>query len=466
MKRILQFLRFYGGYGSGVFGIKEENRNENSRLHTWPKIFNLNIDCIEGILEYLSLEDINSFGQTCRHMHKVTGAYFKRNYASAEKVIDDSGIYTIHRGAFNRRSLTKDFNQFHTYISQCYHDLKPFYYLKLHANEFECLNHIYMVCLQIDTTKADCIKSLLPQIETLQIRSCSIRGDFYGMLLAHCKNLKRLYIQEYGIGFNAQRNMFYQRYPNLVHLEMTTIISGMDLNYLFVLNSNIRSFSTSFASIWYNKEEFLKAPAKLDLLEVKDIRTYCVEHGEPSISAFCELLNELYDNQFYQRLYFYIESIDEETSESLTSLKRLQKLCIKNFTESFSLPRLTSVRELAILNGANAIDMEFMANGLVNLQRFYIENATFETILPFIRYAPKLGRLMIFPKDDTQFDGGILNLLSLNRKREQLIGATKVTIFVPDNIFLNTKWTINNGARELNLVEMWRTDSYEWNQHF
>lgn len=51
-----------------------------SNEQTSPKIFKLDVDCFDEIFEYFSLEDLDSFGQTCKAMHKLTGEYFKRNY--------------------------------------------------------------------------------------------------------------------------------------------------------------------------------------------------------------------------------------------------------------------------------------------------------------------------------------------------------------------------------------------------
>lgn len=49
--------------------------------------------------------------------------------------------------------------------------------------------------------------------------------------------------------------------------------------------------------------------------------------------------------------------------------------------------------------------------------------------------------------------------MSLNREREQLLGARKLIIYVPEDIFLATKWSTNNGDINLSLVELRRIDS-------
>lgn len=52
----------------------------------------------------------------------------------------------------------------------------------------------------------------------------------------------------------------------------------------------------------------------------------------------------------------------------------------------------------------------------------------------------------------------------LNTEREKLDGAQKVMIYVPDTVFLLTKWATRNGTTNFSLIEMKRTESYEWNR--
>ena len=59
-----------------------------------------------------------------------------------------------------------------------------------------------------------------------------------------------------------------------------------------------------------------------------------------------------------------------------------------------------------------------------------------------------------------------LNLIALNKAREKLneerAEAGKIRIYVKENLYLATKWTLN--AIDLSLIELRRADSEEWEE--
>lgn len=462
----------------------EESSQSHDESH--PHIFNLTTDCCDEIFEYLSLKDLHAFGQTCRAMQKVAGEYFRRNYSAAAKYSGNDGIYTAYsddKGVNNENVLTSGFNRYITYISHYYDKLRPLQYIQSHSNEFESINHIYLVCVIINEARVNSLLHLLPKLETLQIRNSSVEGHLYDVLLKHCA-LKRLFVQDSDLGIfrlldggwaaRIENHWLRQEYPTLQSLELIPkyTLKIDEFNEFFDRNPNVRTFSTSSLCLWKNRRELLKSNAKLDLLEVKEINETEIfdddeNDDEMTMRAFCKLLNQLHERNFYKRLNFYTQSCNEETSGHLTSLGHcIEKLCIKNFTRSYSLPQLINLKELAIHDGANATDMETLANSLTKLQRLHINKASVDDIRPFIRQSTKLRQIRAIPKDETHFNGGILQLLTLNREREKLSEARKITIFVPDNIYLRTKWTVNFGDTNLNLIEMKRCDAIEWDDHF
>lgn len=87
-----------------MYNSDNEERNEDavagpSNVESSPKLFLLNNDCFDEIFEYLCVEDLHSFGQTCKWMNKVAGEYFKQNHSSARKYFKKDGIYTFNNDA-------------------------------------------------------------------------------------------------------------------------------------------------------------------------------------------------------------------------------------------------------------------------------------------------------------------------------------------------------------------------------
>lgn len=117
-----------------------------------PKLFQLNKHCFYEIFECLCLEDLHSFGQTCKRMNEVAGEYFKQSHSSAWKFFEKDGIYTKipNKHGRKRRIHTPGFNKFIPCIEYTmYCDLNvELKYIKSHANEFESVNHIYLKYLK------------------------------------------------------------------------------------------------------------------------------------------------------------------------------------------------------------------------------------------------------------------------------------------------------------------------------
>lgn len=447
-------------------------------------IFKLNNDCFVEIFEYLSVRELYAVGQTCKIIYELAGDYFKCNYSSAVKFSGDNGIYTEfsdNNGAIKQRTQTSGFNKFITQISHYYERMAPLYYIQSHTIEFQSINRINFVCVPLNERRIKCIQKLLHQIQQLQVKNCSVEGDLYETVLKYCDNLECLYIQDADFGRyrSSQHQPKYewllQNHPTLVHLELISYYSSylMELNHFLKHNQNVQRFSTTFKFIWHNRLEFLKCNTKLDILEVKLIhwsRHYGDQNGNDTddemFASICNLLQQLHKRGFYKRLHLYLQNISQPNIEQLISLNGLEKLCIKTFSEHFNLVHLTNIKELAILDGANAICMAPIAKSFSKLQRLFIRNATFDVLWTFIRYSANLTKIKFLCTHKSHADDQILKLLTLNKDRSMLPEARKVTIYVPDSIFLATKWAFNNGHLKLDLVEMKRSDSYHWEQHF
>lgn len=431
---------------------------------TLPPIFKLSADSMDSIFEYLTLKDLHSFGQTCKLLQKVAGGYFKRNFKSADKFAGDKGIFTAYsdnKGVLNRRTQTSGFNQFINCILLDNAKIGPLRYIQSLSDEFTSINEIRLIGLSLDKVKY--LRTFLSKIEILHIKRCLVRDDFHEIFLQFCPNLKRIEMQEYLMEIsNKKQNSWLQRkYPRLEHFELTPEWSYKisELAGFIERNPKIRSFSTHSKCLWENRDDFMKTKAKLDKLEV---RIFQRNINWSVMQKDCNLLNVLFKREFYKRLHLCIANVDQRCSDLLCTLNGLEVLCIRAFSECFSLPSLTTLKELAIFSGANLNEMVILAKSLVNLERFYLANATFDAILPFIRHSVHLNAIMFLPKNNNE----IIDLFALNRERQQLTESRKVTVYVPDNIFLATKWTMQNEDFRLNAVEMKRSGAIEWDYHF
>lgn len=422
------------------------------------EMFILNVDCFDEIFEYLSLKDLYAFGCTCKTLQQIAGEYFRRNYKSAEKFSGKNGIYTVYvysdsEGVKSERTQTAGFNRFVNYISCYYENHEPLRYIDLHADEFTSINHIYLVCLELNAAKIRYLRKILSKVEIVQLRQCTMYGDFYEMFLKFCGNLKQIYIQD-DLGDILDENgnpWLHRHYPTLEYLQLTPRYSFKinELSAFFQRNESIRCFSTSLRCLWENRDELLKCEATLDSLEILILDKYH-RHMIKMHSAY-SLLNQLFDRGFYKRLHLHVKRIDETCSEQLVSLNGLERLSIVQFS---GFNGLRSLKELNVDGSVKSKDIEILATNLVNLECLSIGNINCNDLLPFMRDTAKLKKVRANNIE------GVLDLVAFDKERNKLCGARKVTIYVPDNSFLATKWSTPNGNTNLGFIELKRLTSH------
>ncbi|XP_055309894.1 uncharacterized protein LOC129573428 [Sitodiplosis mosellana] len=421
-----------------------------------PNIFKLDVNCFNEIFDYLSLKDLCSIGQSCREMQRIAGEYFMRNYELSLKLSTKNGIYTVYsdHGAINIHILTSSFNPFINCITIKHEDLEPIRYIHMHNSEFASINEIDLVCLTIDAAKVKNLRKILPKIEVMKVNQCAVKGDFY-KLLKHCTSLKRLYVQ-HDLGYIIAKDAKWmeRNYPKLEKLHLTPQhpfrIHG--LYTFFQHNPNIRSFSTSSRCLWDCRNQILACRAQLNRLEIHICDNYYFNLID--MQLICCLLNQLYERNFYKSLHLYAKRVDQQFCEQLCSVSGLERLSIKQFSECYNLPRLVNLKELLLNGRISRGDIEILANSLWNLEYLSISNVTSADILPFMRHSVNLCKIYAHLNDET------LHLKKLNKEREKLNRACKVTIYVTSNIFLATKWATTHGVTNLNLVEMKRADMH------
>lgn len=427
-----------------------------------PPIFKLDIDCFDEIFEYLSVDDLHSFGQTCTRMNKVAGEYFKQNYSYADKYCVNNGIYTFYSDqyeiSYSEFIHIPGFNQFIDRILIRGTNLGALEYIKRNRNKFS-IKHIYLLGFYINNDRIEYLKPLLPQLESVRIQKCDVDGDLYELMLKYCENLKEIYVQESNI---SEHNWLLHEYPKLERFEILPRRSNRitQLGQFFLHNRKIQRFSTDPEFFWTHRDVLAKANIELDILEFKIfLEGIC---RRETFDALLGLLNRLYEQSFYKRFFIFNYEVDDISSNFLASVNGLELLCIGLFKDSYNIHQLINLKELTILSRTTVEQMEVLADSLVQLERLYIDNCgSIDVVMPFVRHSPKLNKITFVPPPTRK----VLDLKMLNEERAKLFGARKITFYMRDRVFLGTKWTIKNGDTNLNFVEIKRVDSYEWDDH-
>ncbi|XP_055325684.1 uncharacterized protein LOC129579559 [Sitodiplosis mosellana] len=416
-----------------------------------PPIFNLVDDCCYAILDWLPRKDLNAFGQTCKWAQQVAANFYQMNHTAAEYIVKSSRHISVP-DVFDIENTQK--------ICIDGINLDPYRQIKSYRNE--PIKQIRLGGTTLSVAKVNCLKKLLRTVKCVKLERYSIKGDLYEKFLKFCTNIKTL-----SVGYCYMRNgnhndgWLTRKYPTLQHLEVTGGIARKfdELKTFFEQNPNVRSFAIKSSLLEKNWDMFRTTNIKLDVL--------AIWFDSANVTTFRDNLNSLHGRGVFQRLHWYSREISAEEA-SLNALEKLS-VCPWNLGECTTIsPLLVNIKELIIrfyLNGSTT--METTARNLVNLERVYLGQPTSEAIASFIRHSAKLKKIKVahyirMPMPNSANNG--LDLAALNKEREKLAGAQKVTIYVPEDIYLAKKWATDK--TDYGLIELKRGSSYDWDRNF
>lgn len=449
---------------------KESDQNEIADVEAVPtlnqqqiaKIFKLDIDCFEESFDFLALKDIISIGTTCKRLNQVAGyivnqVYTGGNVYYTEKSICIRGNTKIDHFIkwIPKISILRETNFQHFITRQ---------------SKFRRLREIGFFHCQITAAKMECIAGILNKVESLHLNRCDIDGNLFETIISFCPNLKRLCIASDAISFfknGTQNDWLLRTYPKLeyfglvVHGEINEQTKFPELIAFLEHNSNIQTLFVSPNILWVNRESIFNSSIKLDELAVFVDRTENV-----NFCAFLNLLKELDERGFFKQLQLTSshQDIDQKLLNQMTSLVKLEigSIYIK-------LSAFTELKELYIDASYEILDWNEMVKNLTKLERILFLYATLDNISFLVANAVRLTKILVYNLTDSpsyraRTKNLNLDLQKWNRDREKLSGARKTTIFAPEGIYLQTKWT--QSQTNFNLIRLMRTDSYKRQNNF
>lgn len=442
-----------------------------------PQIFKLNVVCFEAVTEWLCLKDLLAFGRTCKRLQAVAGHIFNETYPAARVICLNDGIY------FDNVKM----NGFCDYIRNMKiedDELGCFHFVDSHS--FESIKCIQITEINLTDEKIACIKKILNIAEVVEVKECTLDGEFYAKFLQFCQSMTRLsvrpcdepYYFEYDsdsdsddessdIVIGTNNNWLLHKYPMLEHFELTK--SGrfstprVELKIFLEQNPNIRHFATGGDFDWSDA-----ANLKLDVFAID-----CDENFDLRALLIANIVHEMSkmngSTQFYERLHIYGHWISVER-QLQHMVSKLEKLYLhRTWTDSFSIGNLKEIRiecDMKCLDGMNVREMNMIANGLINIEQVSLVDATLVYISKFIRGSVKLHKLRIenFNRTELSTNGMVLDLSTWNSERKQLDRARKVMIYVEEDVFLTTKWATRK--TNYSLIDLKRNESRDWSHDF
>lgn len=409
-------------------------------------IHRLNYDCFEQIFKWLSLKDLLYIRLTCKQLNEHSVIYIRAKYPEFTLGYGNATI-------FNGLQLKK---------------------LKHREPHFaKSIKKITFSGFELSKKHIKRSKSMLRQIEVLELENAKTNDEFYKTFFRFFPNVKHLIIK--GITSNSiigtDNSWLQQKYPNLdsVCFHNAEIFrrndgeSVKELAQFFQLNPNVHTFSTTYHYFNKNWMWLLDGKASIDLLKIKLPLDFCLVR-----SPFCNALMKLHAKGVYKRLYLYGYTHKNEADlDRIGLIPAIETLYFDGAHTDIDIPfRMTDLKELRFSFGGNIKYLDLSSSSLMNVERVFIEFTQIIYILPIIRHLVNVKVLYVDHLwRGTYFENGIVNVVALNEERAQLEGACKLTIYVKENIYLAAKWTLL--PTKCSLIELGRAECYKFgNQKF
>lgn len=128
-------------------------------------------------------------------------------------------------------------------------------------------------------------------------------------------------------------------------------------------------------------------------VHVDDLAIEIDSTNDLEMESIYSLLDLLYTQQFYQRLYLYISKATQPTVDQIASLHSLEQLYIASTIGDVDFTSLTNLKEISFHMASIVKNMDDLAKALTNLQGVYFFYASSDDMLSFIRHSPNLTKV-------------------------------------------------------------------------
>ena len=312
----------------------------------------------------------------------------------------------------------------------------------------------------LTTTHAEYIKEILAKIESVTLIFCLVDGLSYDNVLKYCPNLRCLIVAD------AQDSRAQWPKKNYAHLECLTVIDNSDgpfdgLASFLKLNSQIKRFSTSI-----NRAQLFQLIEQTEI-KLDELSFEIHEFDKSSAEATRDRLNTLHKSGHYKRLkvsYFkgnnLVDFVDiVQGIEGLAGVEFVYCIYNGNYNEmnhvAKALAKLKHLQELGFRECEISLEQaDILSAALVNLQQLHLARNSIDIAIPFARRLPKLKVIQVGVESiPTDF-----NIEELQYDRKQMLNAEKLTIYLPEETYIQIKWTAK--SVKYNLIEIKRDASF------
>lgn len=426
-----------------------------------PAIHKLHAVATEEFFDYLSLKELHSIGLTCKRLNRLAGLYFQQNFRGI-------GIRFINNdtrvSVMNTKMDLIGFSALFESIEFNINSLDNIRYI--HSNCTTIKEFRFYGPFKVSKTELEPLKDTLNKLESIYtIWYC----NNYESLLMQCTNLKRLQIRV----DDFQRDLLRFKFPKLEYIALPFYTRHFsEWKQFFKQNPSIRSMEITVRTLMYFALEMAKH-VQLDELAIHDYiignersRLIYKIPWENNVETIRALLVELHSLGFYKRLKISVPKLCKKLADLITDSPAVEKISFHSIDENIvwrKLPNLKVVEHRGFPDKLPLSSTQIVQNA-INLESVTLIRNNFNEIQFLISHSKSLKEIRIV-YDSMNFSDNSENIESLDiqtldKTRERLMGARKVIIYLMGNFYLATKWAFGN--QEFHFIEIRRFESSAW----
>lgn len=393
-------------------------------------IFRLNFDCLEKILDFLSLKDVVNFSKTCKFFHELSQYCIQKHCSKfilsctpyKIKIYNNNGNIDHILHFFSKLELYSYGLDSYNIYQQKLTNLKEINICGITKNEYTDLKTI-----KIPST-----------IEKIFLIACDL--TFFPSIKL-CKNLNTL---KFYSCFNPI--VVFDKYPRLETFILVPGNKKINLQILidfFKINTTIKKFATS-SKFLCKEEEFFSILSNEISFDV-----FCLELEANQIEKTSLLLNNFYSYGFFKSLEIsIIGPLNQKHVDYVSSISGLKKLGYYSNEVLLYSPNVHTL----IISEVNQFDSLLML--MKSVKCIYLKNGDLKRIISILKF--EQIEKIILKKISVQD----LNLFDLNQLRNSLPNAQKITIYVNDFEFSEI---VRNHGNNYNKIKLMCLDDIEKN---
>lgn len=416
-------------------------------------IFRLKAKCFAEIFDFLHLKDLCAISETCGRLKKLVGEYFKQNYKSKAIAI----------GMINGQ-ISERVDGLHTNFGQYAQDVQIF------DEEMDVFRHVAssvnrnlrsIQFVMLTTTHPEKIKEILSNVESVTFIFCLVGGESYDNVLKYCSKLKCLSISD----SDDSRVQWPQKtYPMLENLTVFDNTDGpLDgLKMFLKLNPQLKKLTTSL-----DRDQLFPLLTETVNLKLNELSFEMHDFDRRKAEETRNRLNTLQKNECFKRVRIVCYRGNQLVNviEIFQEINGLVAIEFVHCIYSGNLNHTMNKVAVALATLKNLVELRFsrceislaqadiLSTALVKLERVDLQQNSIETAMVFARRLAKLKILKI----------GIESYCSeicigdLQNDRAKLTDAEHLIIYLPEEAYLDFKWTSTSLKYEL--VELRRNTS-------